>query len=96
MYGLWAMLCPAGHSFRLKIIGQFSIVSRTPWSWACLTMSGQIRSASSQFPSWVFAWSPPRNVFTNGTPMRLAATMTCRRWPITCLRWAGSGWRGFG
>ena len=96
MYGDQAMLWPAGHSSRLKIIGQFSIVSRTPLSWAWRTMSGQISRARSQFSSWVLAASPPMNVLTNGTPIRPAATITWRRWPMTCSRWAGSGWSGFG
>jgi len=94
--GLVAMLCPPGHSSYEKSIGQFSIVNLRPWSFANATMSGQTRSASSQFWSRFFAPSPPMNVFTSGTSIRSAATMTSRRWPMTCSRWAGSGWSGFG
>ena len=46
-------------------------------------MSGQTRSASSQFSSWFFAPSPPMNVFTSGTSIFSAASMTCLRWPMT-------------
>ena len=47
-------------------------------------MSGQTRSASSQFSSWFFAPSPPMNVLTSGTSIFSAAAMTCLRWPMTC------------
>ena len=50
-------------------MGQFSMVTFTPLSWACLTMSGQTRSASSQFSSRFFFESPPMNVFMYGTPI---------------------------
>ncbi len=46
------MLWPPGHSSWLNSIGQFSMVILRPWSWAKATMSGQTRSASSQFSSW--------------------------------------------
>ena len=49
MRGFHAMLWPAGHSSSEKMMGQFSMVSRTPWSFATATISGQTRSASSQF-----------------------------------------------
>ena len=77
-------------------MGQFSTVSFTPLSWAWRTMSGQTVSAASQFWSGVLAASPPMKVLTSGTPMRLAAVMTCLRWPMTCSRWAGSGCSALG
>ena len=96
MRGVVAMLCPPGHSSYENSIGQFSSVILRPWSFANATISGQTRSASSQFWSWFFAPSPPMNVFTSGTSIFSAARITCFRWPITCSRWAGSGWSGFG
>jgi hypothetical protein len=94
--GVVARLWPPGHSSYEKSIGQFSKVSRRPWSAANRTISGQIRSASSQFWSWVFAASAPMNVLTMGTSIFSAAVITCLRWPMTVSRWAGSGWSGFG
>ncbi len=55
MRGVVARLWPPGHSSSLKSIGQFSMVILRPWSPAKATMSGQTRSASSQFWSWVLA-----------------------------------------
>ena len=59
-------------------------------------MSGQTRSASSQFSSWVFVLSAPMNVFTSGTSIFSAAVITCFRWLMTVARCSGSGWSGFG
>jgi hypothetical protein len=91
MYGDQAMLLPPGHSSSEKIIGQFSIVTLTPLSWACLTMSGQTRSASAQFSSRLFFESPPMNVFMKGTPIFEQACMTSLMWAMAGSRTAGSG-----
>ena len=90
------MLLPPGHSSREKIIGQFSMVTLTPLSWAWLTMSGQTRSASCQLSSRSFFESPPMNVFMYGTPISRHASMTFLMWAIAGSRIAGSGWSGLG
>ena len=94
--GVVAMLLPPGHSSYENSIGQFSSVIFRPWSFANATMSGQTRSASSQFSSWFFAASPPMKVFTSGTSIFSAASMTSLRWPMTWARCSGSGWSGLG
>ena len=96
MYGDHAMLWPPGHSSSLKIIGQFSIVTFTPWASACSTISGHTRRTSSQLASMVFEASPPMKVLKYGMPIFAAASMTSFMWPIAAARTSASGCIGFG
>ena len=89
------MLWPPGHSSSLKIIGQFSMASLTPWSRAWRRCRARPCSASSQFSSTVFSASPPMKVLTTGTP-KLGGDDDLPQVGDHLARCAGSGCSGLG
>ena len=77
--GEWARFFPAGHSSRVKDMGQFSMPIFTPCSSAKAMSGYQVFRKAGQFSSTVRDRSRPTNVLTLPTPRMFAARMTFSR-----------------